>query len=271
LGVADSDKESISYTKTCKVISEELKAKLFQEMTLPARVELFLGAQVMLLKNLSFKHGLVNGSIGKVVDFLPISSKQFATAAASKTTSITGAPDDECDALLYGQSDWMRHVSTEHNNFIIHLPRVKFPGLANPVLIIPFMERLDFNNFFNETSPNSPTDLSPGLARYQIPLRLAYAYTIHKSQGQTLPLVEVDVRRLFEYGQAYVALSRATGFRGLRVVGYADTDADDTDDGDDISPDKFSITKTTAAAERFWKWQVHQRVAEFYNSATSSS
>merc|ERR1711939_139181 len=48
----------------------------------------------------------------------------------------------------------------------------------------------------------------------------AWAMTIHKSQGMTINLLEADVSNCFEDGQAYVALSRATTLRRLKVIGF---------------------------------------------------
>ncbi|XP_019967950.1 ATP-dependent DNA helicase PIF1 [Paralichthys olivaceus] len=124
-------------------------------------IQLKVGAQVMLTKNLDVTRGLVNGARGVVVAF----------------------------------------ESGKHG-----LPRVRFLCGVTEVLK---QERWVFKS-------------SGGihLSRQQLPLKLAWAISIHKSQGMTLDCVEISLARVFESGQAYVALSRARSLEGLRVMDF---------------------------------------------------
>ena len=138
----------------------------------PERLQLKVGAQVMLLVNLDVEAGLVNGSRGVVTGF---ASEQGKKDASLRTEDVTGVV-------------------------------VKFTT-GRTQTISRDVKAIEEGNVQKAK-------------RAQFPLRLAWAISIHKSQGQTLDLLEVDLRGCFEYGQAYTAVSRATSMDRLRVLNF---------------------------------------------------
>ena len=57
-------------------------------------------------------------------------------------------------------------------------------------------------------------------SRMQIPLKLAFCLTIHKSQGMTIDMLDIDLKDCFENAQAYVALSRAKSLKYIKVRNF---------------------------------------------------
>ena len=71
-----------------------------------------------------------------------------------------------------------------------------------------------------EIKKDTPGGAGVEIKRKQLPLKMAWAITIHKAQGMSIDLLEVDLARVFEKGQAYVALSRARTIEGLRICSF---------------------------------------------------
>lgn len=189
----------------------ESRERVLENFMAPRHVHLKQGAQVMLIKNVG--ESLVNGSIGTVLDFLDES--QYADVYGDEDDAYR---EDIADKLLArsertrrSTSPTKRAVSPEKSGKPSpQWPLVRFvvPGGTRDLLVRP------------ETWKNEEPNGEVVASRTQIPLILAWAMSIHKSQGQTLACCRIDLRRVFEKGQAYVALSRATSLDTLQVTGF---------------------------------------------------
>ncbi|XP_011499920.1 PREDICTED: ATP-dependent DNA helicase PIF1 [Ceratosolen solmsi marchali] len=138
---------------------ESMMKILDQQLSVPNKLILKVGAQVMLLKNLNVNKGLVNGARGVVVQF-----------------------EDDIPVVHFRTS----------SNYKVKMEKWSIKVAGGAIVY-----------------------------RKQIPLKLAWAFSIHKSQGLTLDCVEMSLARVFDAGQAYVALSRAQSLQTLRVLDFS--------------------------------------------------
>uniref|UniRef100_A0A671TM37 ATP-dependent DNA helicase n=2 Tax=Sparus aurata TaxID=8175 RepID=A0A671TM37_SPAAU len=111
------------------------------------------------------------------------------------------------------------------SNIVIREPGgVKMIGLLldNPTAGQRFRKKIlgpSDNSVYIERSEENLSN-KKGVVRRQFPMKLAFACTAHKVQGMTMPSAVVCLKRIFESGMAYVALSRTTSLQGLTILDF---------------------------------------------------
>ncbi|EZF78843.1 hypothetical protein H105_00178 [Trichophyton soudanense CBS 452.61] len=212
---------------------EQFRAKLLSNCMAPATIHLKKGAQVMLIKNKD--ETLVNGSLGTVIAFMDEAGFDNHIREGLKRENgyydFNDEPSQAKEKIKSMAFD--QKANTGSVNTSRQYPLVAFilpDGSERQLLCMPEAWKIEL--------PNGEVQAQ----RLQVPLILAWALSIHKAQGQTLQRVKVDLGRVFERGQAYVALSRATSKDGLQVS-------------------RFDPKKV----------MVHPKVTEFYQNLSSIS
>ncbi|GJE87829.1 ATP-dependent DNA helicase PIF1 [Phanerochaete sordida] len=186
------------------LVPYEMMQTLLNRLVVLPCITVKVGAQVMLLKNL-VQGDLVNGSVGKVIAIMT------AEEARDKHIKI-GVPEVKRDpADRVSRRPW----STADENPFLEA------ALADPTPY-PLVQFTNGRRMLCVPADFGVTNMKGQVEahRRQVPLILAWAISVHKSQGMTLERVLVDLGRTFETGQAYVALSRATSMAALEVRNF---------------------------------------------------
>ncbi|GAA5849249.1 hypothetical protein JCM8547_006492 [Rhodosporidiobolus lusitaniae] len=182
----------------------------------PEQLVLKVGAQVMLIKNLDTT--LVNGTVGTVVGFgVPELDEEGGEMEGEEELWTVGADGEqirvkaEQTAMNAQEARKKQKLAEKIANGTIELgPRIQWQtphGVERKTMVR--------EEFKVEDQRGEKTAW-----RKQYPIILAWAMSIHKSQGQTIARVKVDLGKVFEKGQSYVALSRATSLDGLQVLRF---------------------------------------------------
>ena len=200
--IAHGDNKLVETLKKSVRTSDELTLKV--------------GAKVMFIKN-NNELGVSNGTMGELVGFTtikPLKSSNDHSAISedsesddleAETTDIDIEETDETIVAIDGEDE-------SESTALVSTDRYPVIKLNNGRQVIAEGEEWVVEDENGEI-----------LASYtQIPLTLAWAITIHKSQGMTLDAAEIDLSKTFELGQGYVALSRLKSLEGLKLLGMND-------------------------------------------------
>ena len=230
------------------------RSKLLDNCMAPASLKLKKGAQVMLIKNID--DTLVNGSVGKVIAFMD-----------EKTFDIYHEDEDEFQAVenMDLEDEEMtksrKKLKALINKDVAGDTSQKWPLVRFQIADGTSRDLLCQRESWKIELPNGEIQAS----RAQIPLILAWALSIHKAQGQTLERVKVDLGKIFEKGQAYVALSRATCQEGLQITRFDPRKVMAHDRVRTFYNSLYSINKATNSSEPAGKVKKEVNASEYEN------
>ena len=154
-----------------------------------------VGARVMVTRNLDVSDGLCNGSMGVIVACLLKDGSIIQTNAINQH-QLQGVfvEFDRRDVGVKSRENSKYHYK-------------------NAVLI----ERLETTY----QAVKKRSQYGPEAKRTQLPLKLSFGVTYHKSQGTTLDEVVLDFNANFQPGMAYVGFSRCKTLNGIHLIGYS--------------------------------------------------
>jgi len=164
----------------------------------------------MLLRNLDVQKGLVNGARGRIIDF-----RRYPPAALPAHQKGGGAPHDQ---------DMQSYFGKNAHGDELPIPIVDFGTECTPIFPCRQSKYLSrFRGLAAEIEMSRIRGLAAEIemSRIQIPLVLAWAFTIHKAQGQTLDSAKLNLDDPFVAGQAYVGLSRTKVSQSLQILNHA--------------------------------------------------
>ncbi|ELA08148.1 ATPase AAA [Moraxella macacae 0408225] len=181
----------VSYGEGDEKLLESLKKSVRNTPELTLKI----GAKVMFIKN-NADLNVSNGTMGIIVDFQPIVEKDHDDEDDATQDTTTKDPTTKDTKTQEKDDDQNKQL----------FPVVQLNDGRQVVAVY------DVWKVENE-------DGEILAAYYHIPLTLAWAITIHKSQGMTLDSAEINLSRTFEKGQGYVALSRLKQLSSLQLLG----------------------------------------------------
>lgn len=138
-----------------------------------------------------------------------IKDKYIKSVPAMETLELcTG-----CQVMLTYNLDIEKGLINGSRGIVVRFKMCMEYGIVIPV--VKFINGLEVDITVNQWEIMEDTTILGTIT--QIPLKLGYAFSIHKSQGCSLDYVHVDLSNLFDYGMAYVALSRVRNLEGLSI------------------------------------------------------